>query len=191
MKSEHRLASPELGEILRERSKKSADLLECMAKREESACEVEEAREAVESFAEQHKAMLEKRNGHLNLATAEARQIQRQMQWLQQEQRQADARLKQAENVKQAAQRVLDRTLAKLAEVEGPFLRDVRMQLDKLKLKRCAYHGGALLGNDVHTILQAKNFHLLLEALKLKKSSFLPGPQRSFEVLSKSSHSFQ
>ena len=78
--------------------------MECMAKREESACEVEEAREAVESFAEQHKAMLEKRNGHLNLATAEARQIQRQMQWLQQEQRQADARLKQAGNAKQAAQ---------------------------------------------------------------------------------------
>ena len=52
--------------------------------------------------------------------------------------------------------------------------------LEELHQQQCAYHGGALLGNDVHTILQAKNFHLLLEALKPKKIKLSSGATKKF-----------
>ena len=71
----------------------------------------------------------------------------------------------------------------KLAAAQGPFLKIFHENLRKLNLKRCAYHGGALLGNDVHKLLQRHNFQRILLALKPQRHSVPGGAHETFGSL--------
>ena len=59
-----------------------------------------------------------------------------------------------------------------LKAARGPFMQDLQARLDKLSFKRCAYHGGALLGNDVHTLMQPQPSHFILKSLYQIDSDF-------------------
>ena len=104
IKSKNGLASQELAQLFVERDNKTEALLECTARVEESVCQAEEVRVAIESFEEQHKAVLEKRNGRFHVSTTEARQIRRLLRELQQQQHKADTNVKHTNHAKQAAQ---------------------------------------------------------------------------------------
>ena len=78
--------------------------------------------------------------------------------------------LKISENMKAAkateskAMAALQNAEQKLKEAQGPFLERLGKVLEDLNLQRCAYHGGALVGKDVYTLLT--NHKRVAEVLK-------------------------
>ena len=54
--------------------------------------------------------------------------------------------------IEKKAEKNLHEAQAKLFAASGPFMCAIEKQLKALNLKRCAYHGGVLVGNDVHKL---------------------------------------
>ena len=84
----------------------------------------------------------------------------------------AQEELHRASNQLDAAQIAYLEVDKELKAVQGPLMQDLHARLDKLSFKRCAYHGGALLGNDVHTLMQPQPSHFILKLLYQIDSDF-------------------
>ena len=180
VKAHHGLASCQLEDLFKKRAHEQISFLNASAEAEELMCAAEEAEAAVTSLKQQHAAFLVKQNGRYIATTKEARDCQRLLRTLLQQQHQTDADKRRAQKSKAAAQQALVDADTKLEAAQGPFSQEFSNRLKKLHLKRCAYHGGALLGNDVHTVLQRENFCYLIKCLKPKSIKLTSGVHKEF-----------
>jgi len=102
---------------------------------------------------------------------------------------------KRACNAFSAAQKLLKDIAHSISAEHGPFSQHLAKTLESLKLQRCAYHGGALIGGDVHKLLSRKNIALVCQSLRPRKVALEDGSyhvfgsyeryQRAFTLLSK------
>ncbi|XP_072039374.1 uncharacterized protein [Amphiura filiformis] len=104
-----------------------------------------------------------------------------------------DALLKEKEKLEKslkAQENKLSKVLAELDNIKGPFKTRVDDLLDSMKLKRAAYHSGALIGPDVKKLIENTNilkFSKVFEPIELKVHKHLYSKsiraEEEFEVL--------
>ena len=111
----------------------------------------------------------------LQYSTAEASAAQRRHRDLLRKLKTAVLDVKRAANAAAVAAKACNDAERALDSAKGPFLTAVHDVLANLSLKRCAYHGGALTGNDIHTVLQCTNYEQLVAALRPRKFTLADG----------------
>ena len=154
---------PQLQQLLFERDTAAMMLNAAKERRNMAEGEVEGLMAEMAGYMEEQSNLLHKENRRFVDRTPRAIEARRNVKRLK------DA-LKISENMKAAkateskAMAALQNAEQKLKEAQGPFLERLGKVLEDLNLQRCAYHGGALVGKDVYTLLT--NHKRVAEVLK-------------------------
>ena len=159
-------ASPELQALYLRRDRCFEQEVTAEEEATEAMCHQEEVSIHIEEHQQQHSALLQQEQGRYTSHGEEAahaqrthRDLSRQLKEAQSEARKSTSRYEASKRASKVAENALD-------SAKGPFLTRVDEVLNSLHLKRCAYHGGALTGNDVHKVFHRANYSKLVSALK-------------------------
>ena len=155
---------PQLQQLLFERDTAAMMLNAAKERRIMAEGEVEGLMAEMAAYMEEQSNLLHKENRHFVDRTPRAIEARRNVKRLKDALKILEENMKAAKATEFKAIAVLQNAEQKLKEAQGPFLERLGKVLQDLNLQRCAYHGGALVGKDVYTLLT--NHKRVAEVLK-------------------------
>ena len=124
--------------------------------------------EEIVEFKGKHQESLKRVNNKVTNNTQQGRNIQKELKDIEKKENDLKENLKSLEKLISIPKGNVKDINSKIEDIKGPFTKDLDEVMDSMKLRRVAYHGGALIGPDIYKIQLKPNFTKIANVFSLK-----------------------